>query len=70
MKKATHPGKEILDLINKKSISQRELASLIQISPSVLNGILVNKKTISPEVAIKLASLGFGNVYAGKRSCA
>ncbi|MFT7036840.1 MAG: HTH-type transcriptional regulator/antitoxin HigA [Cyclobacteriaceae bacterium] len=54
-----HPGVALRDLLVSKSISQRELASLIQIAHSNLHNILSGERSISAEIAVKLEAAGF-----------
>jgi HTH-type transcriptional regulator/antitoxin HigA len=60
MNEITHPSVDLIDMMDNKSLSQRELSSIIQVTPSVLNGIIVHKKPISAEIAVKLEAADLG----------
>lgn len=51
---ATHPGTVILDEINARNISQKELAHELGVLPTFLNEILKGKRSITADFAILL----------------
>lgn len=53
-----HPGATLRELLVSESISQRELASLIQIAHSNLHNILSGERSINAEIAVKLEAAG------------
>lgn len=54
-----HPGEMIKDEIGSRGISQRKLADMTGISPSVLNEVLNAKRSVSTEYALLFeAALG------------
>lgn len=59
MKKPEHPSSILKKILEEKSVSQRELASIIQIAPSVLSGILLHNKSFTAEIAVKLEAAGY-----------
>ncbi len=61
---ATHPGTVILDEINARNISQKELAHELGVLPTFLNEILKGKRAITADFAIILEkSLGISADY-------
>jgi len=61
---ATHPGIVILDEINARNISQKELAHELGVLPTFLNEILKGKRAITADFAILLEkSLGISADY-------
>lgn len=61
---ATHPGTVILDEINARNISQKELAHELGVLPTFLNEILKGKRAITADFAILLEkSLGISADY-------
>lgn len=58
-KKVTHPGSILGKLLIIKEISQRELASKIDIAHSLLNNILKGNRNINVNIAISLEAAGF-----------
>jgi HTH-type transcriptional regulator/antitoxin HigA len=58
-KKVTHPGSILDKLLINKEISQRELASKIDIAHSLLNNILKGNRKINVNIAISLEAAGF-----------
>ncbi|MGJ8743687.1 ImmA/IrrE family metallo-endopeptidase [Polaribacter sp.] len=60
MKEMQHPSISLIELMKDKNMSQRDLSSIIQLSPSVLNNILVNKKPFTAELSVKLEAVGLG----------
>jgi len=59
MKKNEHPGFYLKEILDDKSVSQRELSSIIQVPASVLNGIILHHKPITAEIAVKLEAAGY-----------
>ncbi|WP_338357169.1 HigA family addiction module antitoxin [Yeosuana marina] len=57
--KVIHPGIELDNMLNEKSLSQRDLASRIDVAHSLLNNILKGKRNINVDIAIALESAGF-----------
>lgn len=54
-----HPGEMIKDEIESRGISQRKLADMTGISPTVLNEVLNSKRSVSTEYALLFeAALG------------
>ncbi|MGF1584078.1 MAG: HigA family addiction module antitoxin [Bacteroidales bacterium] len=61
---ATHPGTVIMDEINARNISQKELAHELGVLPTFLNEILKGKRAITADFAILLEkSLGISADY-------
>lgn len=61
---ATHPGTVILDEINARNISQKELAHELGVLPTYLNEILKGKRAVTADFAILLEkSLGISADY-------
>jgi HTH-type transcriptional regulator/antitoxin HigA len=60
MKEIQHPSVSLIELMKDKDMSQRDLSSIIQLTPSVLNNILVNKKPFTAELSVKLEVVGLG----------
>ncbi len=61
---ATHPGTVILDEINARNISQKELAHELGVLPTFLNEILKGKRAVTADFAILLEkSLGISADY-------
>ena len=60
MKEIQHPSVSLTELMKDKNMSQRDLSSIIQLTPSVLNNILVNKKPFTAELSVKLEAVGLG----------
>ncbi len=58
-KKVTHPGSILDKLLINKEVSQRELASKIDIAHSLLNNILKGNRKINVNIAISLEAAGF-----------
>jgi HTH-type transcriptional regulator/antitoxin HigA len=56
-----HPGFFLSELIETNGISQKDLASELEIAPSLLNGILKGKRNITPTLAISLEAMGIGS---------
>lgn len=55
----THPGEMIKDEIEYRGLSQRKLATLMGISPTLLNEILNGKRAVSVQYALLFeAALG------------
>ena len=51
---ATHPGELIKDELNERKMSQKQLANLTGIAPSVLSETINGKRAISLNVAVAL----------------
>ncbi len=61
---ATHPGTVILDEINARNISKKELAHKLGVLPTFLNEILKGERAVTPDFAILLEkSLGISSDY-------
>lgn len=54
MKMFIHPGETILDLINDRNISEKQLTQRLRVSEVFLNDVINGKKDISNELAQKL----------------
>lgn len=54
-----HPGKLLGDILDKKGLSQRELASRLDIAHSLLSNILNGNRPISMKLAISLEAIDF-----------
>lgn len=50
----TIPGKFILDSIIQKNLSQKEVATRMKISTTLLNLVIHGKRKITPDIAIRL----------------
>jgi len=59
--KIIHPGKLLDDMLNERSLSQRDLASRIDVAHSLLNNILKGNRNINVHIAIALESAGFND---------
>lgn len=59
--KTTHPGVVLCRLLDKRGLSQRDLASRIDVAHSLLNNILKGNRNINVNIAIALESVGFEN---------
>jgi HTH-type transcriptional regulator/antitoxin HigA len=57
--KIIHPGIILDNMLNEKSLSQRDLASRIDVAHSLLNNILKGNRNINIHIAIALESAGF-----------
>lgn len=57
--KIFHPGITLDNMLNERSLSQRDLASRIDVAHSLLNNILKGKRNINVHIAIALESAGF-----------
>ena len=57
--KIIHPGFILDNMLNEKSLSQRDLASRIDVAHSLLNNILKGNRNINVHIAIALESAGF-----------
>lgn len=53
-KKATHPGEHLLDEIQVRGISQKDLAIDLDLPKSVVNEIIKGKRGVSTDVALRL----------------
>ncbi len=58
-KEVIHPGLSLDKLLNERNLSQRDLASRINIAHSLLNSILKGSRNINVNIAIALESAGF-----------
>lgn len=58
-KKAVHPGIILEGMINDRGVSQRDLASKIDVAYSLLNGIIKGNRNINVSIAMSLESAGF-----------
>ena len=58
-KKVIHPGLLLDKLLNERSISQRDLASRIDVAHSLLNSILKGHRSINTNIAISLETAGY-----------
>lgn len=58
-KKVIHPGLSLDKLLNERGLSQRDLASKIDVAHSLLNSILKGSRNININIAIALESAGF-----------
>lgn len=58
-KEFIHPGLLLDKLLNERDLSQRDLASRIDIAHSLLNSILKGSRNINVNIAIALESAGF-----------
>ena len=54
-----HPGVELDYMLNERNLSQRDLASRIDVAHSLLNNILKGNRHINVNIAIALESAGF-----------
>ena len=59
--KHPHPGVFLNDLMVKQSLSQRELASKLDIAHSLLNNVLNGNRNININIALALESAGYGD---------
>jgi len=59
--KVIHPGITLDNMLNERSLSQRDLASRIDVAHSLLNNILKGNRNINVHLAIALESAGFEN---------
>ena len=57
--KVIHPGAHLEKMLNDKNLSQRDLASKIDIAQSLLNNILKGHRNINVQIALALESVGF-----------
>jgi HTH-type transcriptional regulator/antitoxin HigA len=57
--KVIHPGFILDNMLNERSLSQRDLASRIDVAHSLLNNILKGNRNINVHIAIALESAGF-----------
>jgi HTH-type transcriptional regulator/antitoxin HigA len=57
--KIIHPGITLDKMLNERSLSQRDLASRIDVAHSLLNNILKGSRQINVHIAIALESAGF-----------
>ncbi len=57
--KIIHPGKILDEMLNERSLSQRDLASRIDVAHSLLNNILKGSRNINLHIALALESAGF-----------
>lgn len=57
--KIIHPGIHLEEMLTKNGLSQRDLASRIDIAHSLLNGILKGTRNFNTNIAIALESAGF-----------
>jgi len=57
--KIIHPGITLDNMLNERSLSQRDLASRIDVAHSLLNNILKGNRNINVQIAISLESAGF-----------
>ena len=54
-----HPGEDLKDELEARNMSQKDLAGLIGFKPSILNEIIKGKRSITPQIALRLeAGLG------------
>ena len=54
-----HPGEDLQDELEARAMSQKDLAGLIGLKPSMLNEIIKGKRSITPQIALRLeAGLG------------
>lgn len=58
-KKIIHPGILLDNMLNERNLSQRDLASRIDVAHSLLNNILKGNRNINVNIAIALESAGF-----------
>lgn len=56
-----HPGEILNDLLNERGLSQRELASRLDIAHSLLSNILNGNRSINIKLAISLQAVGFND---------
>jgi len=56
-----HPGAHLFNMLNERGLSQRELASKINIAHSLLNNILKGNRNINVSIALSLEAAGFEN---------
>jgi antitoxin HigA-1 len=49
-----HPGELLQDELEARSLSQREIAAQLGVSPAFVNGLLHGKKSVSLGLAMKL----------------
>ncbi|NOY48463.1 MAG: HigA family addiction module antidote protein, partial [Chlorobi bacterium] len=61
--KVIHPGILLFNMLNENSLSQRELASKIDIAHSLLNNILKGNRNINTNLAISLETAGFKTAH-------
>lgn len=59
-----HPSSHLNSLLEEKQVSQRELASIIQVTLSVLNSFLQGIKPMTAELAVKLEAAGYGDAVS------
>jgi HTH-type transcriptional regulator/antitoxin HigA len=57
--KTVHPGVLLESMINERGVSQRDLASKIDVAYSLLNGIIKGNRNINVSIAMSLESAGF-----------
>ncbi|MCK0115127.1 HigA family addiction module antitoxin [Gelidibacter sp. F63206] len=57
--KIVHPGILLDNMLNERNLSQRDLASRIDVAHSLLNNILKGNRNINVHIAIALESAGF-----------
>lgn len=60
-KEIIHPGVLLDDMLNEKDLSQRDLASRIDVAHSLLNNILKGNRNINVNIAMALEAAGFRN---------
>lgn len=54
-----HPGEDLQDELAARELSQKGFAALIDLKPSMLNEIIKGKRSITPQIALRLeAGLG------------
>lgn len=58
-KQNLHPGKYLAMILDERGLSQRELASKIDIAHSLLNNILKGNRNINVNIALSLEAAGF-----------
>lgn len=53
---AVHPGEIIRDELEFRCISQRELARIISVSPTIINELLHRKRQLNTELALLISA--------------
>lgn len=51
---AIHPGEMLQDELEARSLSQRELAAQVEVSPAFVNALIHGRKSVSVALAMKL----------------
>jgi antitoxin HigA-1 len=49
-----HPGEMLQDELEARSLSQRELAAQLEVSPAFINALIHGKKSVSVALAVKM----------------